>query len=664
MASNYLRDWRRLKSRANDEAQDSDAEDDAAENNAAQECTSLHDSEESTTSQQGELPLVQQGLSDDASELPGTSTDEQLMATCSDSDSDAEQTLDSEHDVVDSSQSDEDHFETDDIETGTLAGDLAQWATSNNQTLTAVNGLLTVLRKHGHRLPKDARTLLQTPKDVECQFKCNGQYAYYGLESGILDYLTKNATFTGDIELTFNVDGVPVFKSSKNHFWPILATCNDADPFIVALYFGKGKPEPLTDYLQDLLEDLAGLLEKGVEHQNVVHKVGIRAFICDAPARAFLKCIKGHNASQGCERCEATATRIESRMVYTSTDVSPSRTDEMFRQLKYVIHQKTPSPLLDVGILCVNQFPLDYMHLVCLGVVKRILVFLIRGPSKCKLLQRQQLELSERLLSLKGSMPGEFARQPRALDELDRWKATEYRQFLLYTGPVVLRSVLPKPLYSHFLTLTVSMSILLESDTEKRNEYLDYARDLMIHFVDASIDLYGQIFPTYNVHSLKHLHEDVRFFKCSLNDLSCFPFENHLQVIKKMVRNSRNPVVQVTKRVAEKAETHQLHKRRRHTRVISAKPQDRCFLLRNEDFAFINEKRGDGTVVVDVLSPDDTADLFQDPCSSKLFNIVYVGSFERAKRKLVRIEDLDRKAVCLPYQDGFAIFPLLHAVEN
>ena len=132
----------------------------------------------------------------------------------------------------------------------------------------------------------------------------------------------------------------------------------------MALYFGKGKPKPLSDYVQDLFKDLAGLLEKGVEHQNVVHKVSIRAFICDAPARAFLNCIKGHNASQGCERCRptATATRM-GRMVYTSTDVSP-RTHEMFRQLKYMIHQKTSSPLLDVGIMCINLFPLDYMHLV------------------------------------------------------------------------------------------------------------------------------------------------------------------------------------------------------------------------------------------------------------------------------------------------------------
>lgn len=131
-----------------------------------------------------------------------------------------------------------------------------------------------------------------------------------------------------------------------------------------------------------------------------------------------------------------------------------------------------------------------------------------------------------------------------------------------------------------------------------------------------------------------------------------------------MVRSSRNPVVQVTKRLAEKAQTHNLHKhrQRRSTPVISAKPQDRCFLLPNEDFAFVQEKRGDGTLVVNVLSQDGMDDLFQDPCSSKLLNIVYVESFERAKRRLLKVEDLERKAVCLPYRNGFAILPLLHTV--
>ena len=43
------------------------------------------------------------------------------------------------------------------------------------------------------------------------------------------------------------------------------------------------------------------------------------------------------------------------------------------------------------------------------------------------------------LLSLNGHMPSEFVCQPRSLKNFDPWKATESRQFLLYSGPVVFK---------------------------------------------------------------------------------------------------------------------------------------------------------------------------------------------------------------------------------
>jgi hypothetical protein len=87
------------------------------------------------------------------------------------------------------------------------------------------------------------------------------------------------------------------------------------------------------------------------------------------------------------------------------------------------------------------------MHLVCLGVTKRLLHYLKNGPKACKLSSLHILQISEHLVSLHGSMPSEFARQPCSLIELARWKATEYRQFLLYTEPVVLCDVVTKEVY-------------------------------------------------------------------------------------------------------------------------------------------------------------------------------------------------------------------------
>lgn len=118
------------------------------------------------------------------------------------------------------------------------------------------------------------------------------------------------------------------------------------------------------------------------------------------------------------------------------------RTDEKFSNSEYNYYQLNRSPLLEIGIECIKGFPLDYMHLECLGGVKRILMFLKQGPRECRLSQQQLDLLSSNLKKLNGKMPREFARQSRASLYLDEWKVTEFRQFLLYTGPLVLKSVL------------------------------------------------------------------------------------------------------------------------------------------------------------------------------------------------------------------------------
>ena len=84
------------------------------------------------------------------------------------------------------------------------------------------------------------------------------------------------------------------------------------------------------------------------------------------------------------------------------------------------------------GISCVKGFVLDYMHLACLGVTRRLLKYLKKGPCG-KISASQVNEISIRLLALNGQLHSEFARQPRSLLELDRWKATEFWQFLLYS---------------------------------------------------------------------------------------------------------------------------------------------------------------------------------------------------------------------------------------
>ena len=57
----------------------------------------------------------------------------------------------------------------------------------------------------------------------------------------------------------------------------------------------------------------------------------------------------------------------------------PKRNKETFKQFEYNDHQNIISPLIEVGVGVINLLPPDYMHLVCLGVVRRILSYMKKG---------------------------------------------------------------------------------------------------------------------------------------------------------------------------------------------------------------------------------------------------------------------------------------------
>jgi len=90
------------------------------------------------------------------------------------------------------------------------------------------------------------------------------------------------------------------------------------------------------------------------------------------------------------------------------------------------------------------------------------------------------------------------------LFEFSTWKATELRQFLLYTGPVVLLNNIPTIMYRNFLLLSVSMRILL-SPALCSSDNCDYAEEILKLFVTDFAAIYGNEFVSYNIHSLIRL---------------------------------------------------------------------------------------------------------------------------------------------------------------
>lgn len=172
--------------------------------------------------------------------------------------------------------------------------------------------------------------------------------------------------------------------------------------------------------------------------------------------------------------------------------------------------------------------------IICLGVVRTLLYLWSFGPVPLKFPFHLTNSISLKLNSFKNHMPIDFNCKPHLMDHLQRWKATESCSCILYTGPVALKNVLKgvwKPLYNHFLSLSISLSILL-SPNHCTDINVEYANTLLKHFVESTKTLYGEQYITQNVHGLIHLCDSIKTFGC-LDQSSALPVKNFLQFFQK-----------------------------------------------------------------------------------------------------------------------------------
>lgn len=120
------------------------------------------------------------------------------------------------------------------------------------------------------------------------------------------------------------------------------------------------------------------------------------------------------------------------------------------------------SILTKLPIDLIRCFPIDYLHNVCLGIMRKLLNTWINGQLlPVKLNGHSFKQISKHLQQLKVYVPLEINRKPRGLEDLARWKGTEFRTFLLYLGPIVLQNNIDIAIYEHFLLFHVEISILV-----------------------------------------------------------------------------------------------------------------------------------------------------------------------------------------------------------
>jgi len=196
-------------------------------------------------------------------------------------------------------------------------------------------------------------------------------------------------------------------------------------------------------------------------------------------------------------------------------------------------YHKGDSPLELLTINIVNNVCLDYMHNICFGITKRLVEFWVKGKTDVRLTEENRKQITVDFLKLRPYVPSEFSRLPRAIEDIDYWKATELRSLLLYYGPIVLKGKLKKDFFSHFILLSCGVEILISISICQTHN--DIALTLFKQFITLYSSLYGEQFISYNVHSLLHLPMFVGIHG-PLDNFSCFKYEHFLQYIKKSIK--------------------------------------------------------------------------------------------------------------------------------
>ena len=192
----------------------------------------------------------------------------------------------------------------------------------------------------------------------------------------------------------------------------------------------------------------------------------------------------------------------------------------------------------------IRCFPPEYIHSVLLGVVKLFLSYWIvpKNHEEASYFGTKTRLIDERLLEF--LPPREISRTPQSVTNLSQWKASEYRNFLLYYSMPTLKNILPDIYYKHWSLLVYAITIF-NGDKINMQEY-EKAKRAINKFVQDIEPLYGKELMKFNVHLLLHIPKSVEDFG-ALWAWSAFIYETNNYVLRNMLHSSQTILQQICK---------------------------------------------------------------------------------------------------------------------
>ncbi|CAF1056215.1 unnamed protein product, partial [Rotaria magnacalcarata] len=269
--------------------------------------------------------------------------------------------------------------------------------------------------------------------------QCSNVFLPYDVLNGsIYERLKKNQK---QLTLALHTDGAPVTKMGGKSLWPVQATILEFPPPIrdhvsAVMVFGAwlGGSHPNRELLwNSIVDQIKYLYKNGIilklnDNTKIKFNIRVQFITFDLPALAHNCNITQFNGYDACPFCKAHGYAIGTQIFYAhSPTPSIKKTDGDYLRLSTTDLPRLgshgirgPTPLTNI-MLFPYQIAVDYMHLVCSGHFKTLIIYWNQ-----LLLPDVFEQASNFLLSI--TLPHSFGYQFVSIIQFANWKTKMFRE--------------------------------------------------------------------------------------------------------------------------------------------------------------------------------------------------------------------------------------------
>lgn len=376
---------------------------------------------------------------------------------------------------------------------------------------------------------------------------------------------------------SFFTDGIHTGKSNNKTLWPIYLTINELPisernkyVLLAGLYIGSKDPNQQV-FLQPFVNEANKLSTEGFKWlhngKQIVSKVIPLCCIADSVARYQLLNFQSFAAYYGCTFCYQKSERTrkgqrfaisinppkERTLESTKEDLLKAfqKKNETNKSKRHYRGVKGFSPLMLLHYFSfMAGFVVDYMHNILLGVTKLHTELILQSIRKKFWYISENVgmdhvlsTIDERLLMI--HLPFSITRIPRSIKDISRWKASEWRSWLLFYSVPCLKGLLKKKYLNHFALLSAATNIFLQRSMTREDVF--QAHKLFLFYMYLFQKYFHKENMVYNIHLLSHICKGVLNWG-PLWTHNSFLYEGQNRHLMQLYHSPSNVILQIARK--------------------------------------------------------------------------------------------------------------------